>query len=152
MTPLEERFWDKVEPTGFCWYWTASSDRGYGRFNVGGKAAYAHRVAYEFLVGPIPEGAVLDHLCRNTLCVNPDHLDVTDHRENALRSPLVTRRGPRPNRRISVCRKGLHPMTDANRMRNGEDQTVCAPCRQTYMRDYDARRRPRKAKTEASNA
>lgn len=49
-----------------CWIWTARLDRdGYGRFSVAGKNRAAHRVAYEAMYGPVPEGLTLDHLCRN---------------------------------------------------------------------------------------
>jgi hypothetical protein len=76
---LRERFWSKVNkygPNG-CWLWTASiAPNGYGHFyrgTTGGRVA--HRFAYELLVGPIPEGLQLDHLCSNRGCVNPDHLE-----------------------------------------------------------------------------
>ena len=51
----------------------------------GKKRTYAHRFSYETLVGPIPEGKILDHLCRVRMCVNPDHLDVVTHGENLRR-------------------------------------------------------------------
>lgn len=88
---VEERFWAKVQPTGFCWEWIASlKPNGYGQFSPRpGRVAYAHRYAYELLVGPIPTGADLDHLCRNRRCVNPDHLDPVDRRTNLLRSPIT---------------------------------------------------------------
>jgi hypothetical protein len=73
---VEERFWEKVdkEAANDCWEWTGSrSKAGYGTFNLGRRGegyALAHRFAYESLVGPIPEGLCLDHLCRNEGCVN----------------------------------------------------------------------------------
>lgn len=71
-----KKLWERVEPTGFCWLWTGGdSGNGYGRLRWQGKRAGAHRVVYEVLVGPIPEGLQLDHLCRVTMCVNPDHLE-----------------------------------------------------------------------------
>ncbi|WP_220188598.1 HNH endonuclease signature motif containing protein [Streptomyces phytophilus] len=92
----EARFWAKVQPTGFCWEWTASKLRGYGQFGLrAGKLVRAHRFAYELLVGPIPEGLELDHLCRNRSCVNPDHLQPVTHRLNAGRRPM---RSHCPNR------------------------------------------------------
>ena len=75
---LYQRFWAKVNKTDTCWLWTASTLNGYGQIKAGGrfgKILLAHRVAYEMLVGPIPEGLQLDHLCRVTLCVNPKHLE-----------------------------------------------------------------------------
>ena len=83
---LSDRFWMKVCFTGFCWEWTADRAKsGHGRIRVDGRTQMAHRIAYELLVGPIPEGLELDHLCRNTCCVNPDHLDPVTHLENMRR-------------------------------------------------------------------
>lgn len=73
---LEEKFWPKVSVTPSCWNWTACKHRdGHGKIGHNGKTLYAHRVSYELLIGPIPEGLILDHLCRNPACVNPDHLE-----------------------------------------------------------------------------
>jgi HNH endonuclease len=58
---------------------------GYGQITVNGRSIVAHRVAYEFYVGPIPDGLVLDHLCRNPGCVNPAHLEPVTQRVNLLR-------------------------------------------------------------------
>src|SRR3990167_5054453 len=70
------RFWPKVDRSnGFfaCWIWIAGkTGEGYGGF---GHATLAHRFAYELLIGPIPTGLILDHLCRNRACVNPLHLE-----------------------------------------------------------------------------
>jgi hypothetical protein len=82
-----DRFITKIE-VGDCWHWTAGKHNGYGQFSLGGRKGrmyYAHRVAYEWLVGPIPEGLQLDHLCRNRACVNPDHLEPVSQQENILR-------------------------------------------------------------------
>lgn len=88
--PLEERFWEKVEKRGpdECWEWGGTVADGYGRFREGGfgsSPVRAHRVAYKLLVGPIPEGLVLDHLCENRGCVNPAHLEPVTNRENLRR-------------------------------------------------------------------
>lgn len=71
-----------------CWEWTASKRNGYGQISrgrTGQGVAYAHRAVYEELLGALPEGTELDHLCRNPGCVNPAHLEPVTHRENLLR-------------------------------------------------------------------
>lgn len=76
-----------VEDENGCWVWQRVRDRhGYGRTHrESGKTALAHRVYYERLVGPIPDGLQLDHLCRNHACVNPEHLEPVTNRENVIR-------------------------------------------------------------------
>lgn len=59
--------------------------KGYGKISIGGKGRQAHRAVYENVVGPIPDGLVIDHLCRNRCCVNPDHMEPVTNRENILR-------------------------------------------------------------------
>lgn len=88
-----ERFWNKVDKNGpgGCWLWTASLDgRGYGQFaldRIEGKKrnVRAHRFSYEQIVGPVPQGFELDHLCRVRHCVRPDHLDAVPHIVNVHR-------------------------------------------------------------------
>lgn len=85
---ITERFWGSVDKNGpdGCWVWTGTLRYGYGYFRQGGKnAVRAHRWAYERIVGPIPEGLQLDHLCRVRACVNPSHLEPVTQRENIMR-------------------------------------------------------------------
>lgn len=80
------RFMIKVNKTDNCWLWTACKNvNGYGVFGLEGKPHLAHRVSYEMHVGPISKGLVIDHLCRNRSCVNPEHLEPVDQRENIMR-------------------------------------------------------------------
>ena len=86
---IEARFWQKVDKSGDCWEWIGAVSSGYGHFQTDGGTTTAHRVAYQLLVGPIPDGLHVDHLCRNTLCVNPDHLEPVTQAENNRRAALV---------------------------------------------------------------
>ena len=88
--PVIERFWSRVNKTDTCWLWTgALGTGGYATIRLPGSRQQlrAHRWAYEYFVGPIPEGLTLDHLCRVRHCVNPAHLEPVTMRENLLRSP-----------------------------------------------------------------
>ena len=87
---VQERFWAKVRKTDGCWLWTGSHNGlGYGTIRSVGRKMYVHRYSYELLVGPIPAGLELDHLCRVPGCVNPDHLEPVTHAENLRRGRLA---------------------------------------------------------------
>jgi hypothetical protein len=129
-----QRFWNRVEKSaGGCWIWKGTVSRGYGVITVPMSAMrVAHRVAYEMEVGPIPEGMQLDHLCRNTLCVNPAHLEPVTHHENqrrGLKGDLTTH-----------CPKG-HEYTPEN-TRRYRNHRYCRACH----RDREQARRDRRAK------
>ena len=95
MTTISDRFWSKVDKTDSCWLWTACKNRkGYGHFSVGGRSGrphLAHRMSYEFLIGPIPQGLTIDHLCKNKACVNPEHLEAVPNAVNTGRSDRATK-------------------------------------------------------------
>lgn len=86
----ERRFWSKVDASGDCWEWTGGrTDTDYGLFNVDRRMVKAYRFSYELLVGPIPDGLEIDHLCRMRHCVNPDHLEPVTRSENNRRRDLA---------------------------------------------------------------
>lgn len=141
-TPAD-RFWPKVNkegPTpehrpdlGPCWLWTATHNgRGYGRIGINYRMTYAYRFAYELMVGPIPADLELDHLCRNTRCVHPTHLEPVTRRENVwrgLRGVLKTH-----------CPQG-HPYNEANTYLDGGHHRRCRQCmREQRARYYLTRR------------
>lgn len=128
--PASERFASKLsfKPNG-CVEWTAGTNGvGYGLFHpyttTGNKKVYAHRWSYEQRYGEIPEGLHLDHLCRNTRCVNPDHLEPVTPRVNILRGIS----DPALNARKALCHKG-HPFTPENVYVNpGTGYRNCREC------------------------
>jgi hypothetical protein len=82
--PAEQRFWEKVKRTKGCWEWQGHCTQfGHGQLGVATALVYAHRFAYELLVGQIPDGCVLHHLCSNPACVNPAHLEPMTQAEHA---------------------------------------------------------------------
>lgn len=135
------RFWSKVDASGVCWEWTASFDgkgagRGYGQFNAGDrKTDRAHRWAYINLCGPIPDGLVLDHLCRNTACVNPDHLEPVTQMVNKRRGGSGVLNSAKTH-----CPQG-HPYEGYNLLVGREGWRECRICRNTARRRRRAKRR-----------
>lgn len=75
--PLADRFWEKIEKTDTCWFWTAGMSDGYGRINRGvptSELVLAHRLSWELHFGSIPNGMNVLHKCDSRPCVRPDHL------------------------------------------------------------------------------
>lgn len=105
--PVAERLLKRVVPSEGCWIWPGHlNNQGYGII-VGddGKERRTHRVAYEVLVGPIPEGLELDHLCRVRACLRPDHLEPVTHTENVRRGLAA--------QQWTECKQG-HPLVGEN--------------------------------------
>ena len=110
----EQRVWRHVsfDTVTDCWLWTGATQRGYGVFNLGARGigfVRAHRYVYELLRGRIADGLVLDHLCRNSGCVNPWHLEAVTQRTNILRGDgLIADQARR-----TQCPQG-HPYDEQN--------------------------------------
>lgn len=134
---LENRFWDKVDKRGpdECWNWLASVlDTGYGQFALGKKCdggISAHRMMYQLTKGDIPQGLVIDHLCRNRKCVNPNHLEAVTQRENLMRADCLAAR----QMRRTHCPQG-HEYTPENTRMNGKNGRMCRECGRALARRY----------------
>ncbi|MFF5703430.1 HNH endonuclease signature motif containing protein [Streptomyces sp. NPDC012794] len=118
---------ERIRETGSCWIWCGQRTRdGYGRYSGSG----AHRVIYEALVGPIPEGLEIDHLCRVVSCVNPEHLEPVDRLENMRRRYEI----------YTHCKTG-HEFTPENTYVMPNGRRSCRTCRNAASLRYRARRR-----------
>lgn len=132
-----ERFFEKVDALAPCWEWTGgTNEAGYGRFTRApghtDRYVYAHRWAWEHLVGPIPEGLTLDHLCRNTVCVNPDHLEPVSPEENARRLGKHV-----------WCASGRHRLDETAYVRSNGHR-FCGECSRERNREWIRINRPTK--------
>lgn len=140
------QFWSKValpiSPDG-CMEWTAYKDRhGYGKANLGGRKGgvqFAHRISYTALMGEIPDGLVLDHLCRNTSCVRPTHLEVVPQMENVRRGQAGAHHA-----RKTHCPQG-HPYSGSNlyvrTLPSGTTNRICRACKSAKERAARARKK-----------
>lgn len=132
--PLEDRLWRRVDvghPLG-CWEWTGAKSLGYGVIGLGRRVDgndFTHRVAWRLLMGEIPDGMHLDHLCRNRACVNVDHLEVVTPAENKRRgfSPAAL------HARMKQCKRGHN----FDRVRaNGS--RACSTCERSWRENRRA--------------
>ena len=128
-----------LDPATGCWAWQRMTVKGYGYMRVGRRMQYAHRVYYERLLGPIPPGLHLDHLCRNPACVNPAHLEPVTPRENVLRGDTIAAR----RKAQTHCVRG-HPFDEANTIRVGAGR-ACRECQRRANRESQRKRRARLA-------
>lgn len=130
------RFTYDDQPNG-CWLWVGTVNsqkpgRDYGRKTVNGKRWLAHNLVYTLLVGPIPDGTELDHLCRTPRCVRPEHLDPVPHRTNVLRgeSPAAAH-----------ARKGQCPAGHPYDIADAAGRRGCSKCRRDIARAWYAANR-----------
>lgn len=142
---LPDRFWAKVQVNeAGCWLWRASTTgwSGYGKFWADGRFALAHRQSYEALVGAVPAGLELDHLCRVRRCVNPAHLEPVTHAVNVQRGGQADanrRRGAA----VTHCVRGHAYDAENTYWRSGDGQRVCRACNRAAVARYQARQEHR---------
>lgn len=138
-----DRFEEKfiVRPGTRCRHWTASRNLGYGVIGSGGhrhEPLFAHRVSYELYRGPIPKDLVIDHMCRNRACVNPDHLRLLTRGQNVMCGEGIAAR----KARATHCPNG-HEYTKENVYMH-DSHRIFRTCRRS---NDEKRRASRKNKT-----
>src|SRR3990167_4248135 len=119
-----------------CWEWNGCFDpNGYTRLYHAHRGIFGHRFSYEQARGPIPIGMEIDHLCRNTGCTNPEHLEPVPHRINVLRG-IGT---PAVNAVKTACPRG-HQYDTSNTIRYPDGRRWCRKCKNQQAREYRRRR------------
>lgn len=140
------RFIRQVEERDGHWLWRAARFRPggkyggeYGYFYFRGRMVYAHRWAYEAFIGPIPDGLTIDHLCRNTLCVNPAHLEAVPHIVNVQRGN-GQKHTPIQASKAGTCKRG-HLWSLDNSYIDSRGRFRCRVCQAERMRRFRVQRR-----------
>lgn len=131
---VDERLWGPaIAGPGGCIIWAGNTryNQGYGRIAVNGSLKRVHVLAYEELVGPVPEDMILDHLCRNRACMNPHHLEPVTFTENVLRGESFAA----ANARKTHCVRG-HEFTEANTIRRPKGRRGCRACGRVASKRY----------------
>lgn len=119
-----------------CWLWTGGRNtKGYGQIYIEGRNRGVHRYVYQHIVGDIPDGMTLDHLCRERACCNPTHLEPVTNQENCrrgLRGDLYPHK--------DHCAHG-HPLTGDNVVIRKNGYRRCRTCHAAELRRYFARKK-----------
>lgn len=138
----------KTVLAGDCWEWTGtlSGNGGYGRIHVGDKDLRVHRLTYVLTNGPIPDGLVIDHICRNKRCSNPDHLRAVDVRTNSIENSVSF---SAINAAKTACKNG-HALTEDNTyVQKKTGFRYCRTCARARSLAYERRRREKRLALEA---
>jgi hypothetical protein len=136
---------DKGKITDACWLWPGVMlNTGYGVIRRRGKDTKAHRAIYEAAVGPVPDGMVLDHLCRNRACFNPFHLEPVTGKENTLRGESFAAQ----NARKRHCPKG-HEFSPENTLIE-RGARVCLQCKRAINRESAKRYKAKKLASQGA--
>jgi len=118
-----------------CWIWNGVRQKsGHGRICINYKQMGTHRLVYEIYKGKIPEGLVLDHLCKTPSCVNPEHLEPVTQRINLLRGDTVSAK----NSIKTHCKNG-HEFIGENLRINNRGERCCKICHRNS--DNESRKR-----------
>ena len=142
--PLRMRKRIRVDEATDCWIWTGGrTSSGYGSVSRHGRNTTAHRAVYEVAHGQVPDGLVIDHLCRNLLCCRPDHLEVVTNQENVRRGDAAWINGER-QRSKSHCLQG-HPLSSGNLYTTPNGTRQCRTCKRERNRRYSNGRRAKAA-------
>lgn len=121
------QFFQRIEITNHCWLWNGrKTNGGYGVFSFNNNVIRAHRFSYELFKNEIPVNLDLDHLCRNTKCVNPQHLEPVSKYENQKRSPIT-------NMNKTHCPQG-HEYSSDNLYVSPKGFRFCRICKNAHER------------------
>jgi len=140
MNSLPDKIRALTRENGDCWEWIGVKTRdGYGKVTRRPRTWMVHRYVYETLVGPIPAGLTIDHLCRNRACINPAHLEPVTRKVNSERGSEAQR---------THCPQG-HPYDEANTYRSPRGR-FCRACGREHVKKYLRAKRQRAWETVVS--